>query len=114
MEYQDKMLVCVECGTEFVFSASEQLFYETKNFRNEPKRCKECKSKRNRNNEDPLDAALNNYIAITCLRDLYNINDATATILWNKFIGTVRKMREMSKDQKGPARGGEASGSKER
>jgi CxxC-x17-CxxC domain-containing protein len=47
MEYQDRMLVCVDCGAEFVFSAGEQLFYATKNFRNEPKRCKDCKSKRN-------------------------------------------------------------------
>ena len=46
MEYQDKTLVCVECGTEFVFSAGEQLFYATKNFKNEPKRCKACKGKR--------------------------------------------------------------------
>lgn len=47
MEYQDRTLVCVDCGVEFVFSAGEQLFFATKNFRNEPKRCKECKAKRN-------------------------------------------------------------------
>ena len=47
MEYQDKVIVCVDCGTEFIFSAGEQLFYATKSFRNEPKRCKECKAKRN-------------------------------------------------------------------
>ena len=47
MDYQDKTLVCVECGGDFVFSAGEQLFYATKNFKNEPKRCKDCKSKRN-------------------------------------------------------------------
>ena len=27
---EDKTLVCRECGTEFVFSASEQEFYEEK------------------------------------------------------------------------------------
>jgi CxxC-x17-CxxC domain-containing protein len=47
MEYQDKTLVCTDCGAEFVFSAGEQLFYATKNFKNEPKRCKDCKAKRN-------------------------------------------------------------------
>jgi len=41
MDYQDKTLVCVECGGDFVFSAGEQLFYATKNFKNEPKRCKD-------------------------------------------------------------------------
>ena len=34
---EDKTLVCRECGTEFVFSASEQEFYEEKGFTNEPR-----------------------------------------------------------------------------
>ena len=29
---EDKTLVCKECGKEFVFSASEQEFYESKGF----------------------------------------------------------------------------------
>ena len=33
---EDKALVCKECGKEFVFSASEQEFYESKGFTNEP------------------------------------------------------------------------------
>ena len=47
MEYRDKNLVCVECHQTFVWTAGEQLFYADKNFKNEPKRCKDCKSKRN-------------------------------------------------------------------
>jgi CxxC-x17-CxxC domain-containing protein len=46
MEYQDKVLKCVDCGTDFVFTAGEQLFFHDKQFKNEPKRCKNCKSKR--------------------------------------------------------------------
>ena len=46
MEFQDKLLTCVECGAEFVFTAGEQLFFHDKQFKNEPKRCKPCKSKR--------------------------------------------------------------------
>jgi CxxC-x17-CxxC domain-containing protein len=46
MEFQDKVLKCIDCGTEFVFTAGEQLFFHDKQFRNEPKRCKACKSKR--------------------------------------------------------------------
>jgi CxxC-x17-CxxC domain-containing protein len=46
MEYRDKMLKCVDCGNEFVFTAGEQIFYADKGFRNEPKRCKNCKSQR--------------------------------------------------------------------
>lgn len=46
MEYSDKVLKCVECGTEFVFTAGEQMFFADKGFKNEPKRCKTCKSAR--------------------------------------------------------------------
>jgi len=46
MEYQDKVLKCIDCGTEFVFTAGEQLFFHDKQFKNEPKRCKNCKGKR--------------------------------------------------------------------
>ncbi len=46
MEFQDKVLKCVDCGTDFIFTAGEQLFFHDKQFRNEPKRCKACKSKR--------------------------------------------------------------------
>jgi CxxC-x17-CxxC domain-containing protein len=46
MEFQDRMLKCVDCGIDFVFTAGEQLFFHDKQFRNEPKRCKACKGKR--------------------------------------------------------------------
>jgi CxxC-x17-CxxC domain-containing protein len=46
MEFQDKILSCVDCGAEFVWTAGEQLFFADKNFKNEPKRCKACKAKR--------------------------------------------------------------------
>ena len=45
-EYQDKTIVCTDCGTEFIFSAREQEFYAEKGFTNEPKRCKTCRDKR--------------------------------------------------------------------
>ena len=46
MEYHDKVLKCSECSQEFVFTAGEQMFFADKGFKNEPKRCKDCKSKR--------------------------------------------------------------------
>jgi CxxC-x17-CxxC domain-containing protein len=46
MEFQDKILKCVDCGSDFVFTAGEQLFFHDKQFKNEPKRCKNCKGKR--------------------------------------------------------------------
>lgn len=41
--YQDKTLICKDCGKEFVFTAGEQEFYAEKGFQNEPTRCKECR-----------------------------------------------------------------------
>ena len=46
MEFQDRILSCVDCGTEFIWTAGEQQFFADKNFKNEPKRCKACKAKR--------------------------------------------------------------------
>ena len=44
--YQDKTLICKECGAEFVFTAGEQEFYAEKGFVNEPQRCKACRDAR--------------------------------------------------------------------
>ena len=41
--YEDKTLICKDCGNEFIFSAVEQEFYAEKGFVNEPQRCKECR-----------------------------------------------------------------------
>ncbi len=41
--YQDKAITCRDCGNEFVFSASEQEFYASKGFANEPSRCPSCR-----------------------------------------------------------------------
>ncbi len=46
MEFQDKSLRCVDCSSEFIWTAGEQLFFADKQFKNEPKRCKTCKAKR--------------------------------------------------------------------
>ena len=57
--YQDKTLVCKECGKEFVFTAGGQEFYAEKGVENEPQRCKECRDARksaNRANRVMYDA----------------------------------------------------------
>lgn len=41
--YQDKTLVCKDCGKEFVFTAGEQEFFAEKGFENEPVRCPDCR-----------------------------------------------------------------------
>ena len=45
-EFKDKTIKCVDCGTEFTFSARDQEFYAEKGFTNEPKRCKDCRDKK--------------------------------------------------------------------
>ena len=47
--YEDKTLVCRDCGAEFVFTAGEQAFYAEKGFQNEPSRCKACRDARKAN-----------------------------------------------------------------
>ena len=44
--FEDKTLVCKECGQEFVFTAGEQEFYQEKGFTNDPKKCKACRDAR--------------------------------------------------------------------
>lgn len=44
--YEDKSLVCKDCGAEFTFTAGEQEFYAEKGFQNEPTRCKDCRMAR--------------------------------------------------------------------
>jgi CxxC-x17-CxxC domain-containing protein len=46
MEFTDRILKCSDCGSDFIFTAGEQLFFFDKQFKNDPKRCKLCKAKR--------------------------------------------------------------------
>ena len=45
-EFNDRLLTCVDCRGQFVFTAGEQIFFLDKQFKNDPKRCKPCKAKR--------------------------------------------------------------------
>jgi len=52
MSFTDKTLVCVDCGSDFTFTAGEQEFYSQKGFTNEPRRCPNCRqSKKSQRNE---------------------------------------------------------------
>ena len=45
-QFVDRLLNCSDCHGEFIFTAGEQLFFHDKQFKNDPKRCKPCKSRR--------------------------------------------------------------------
>lgn len=61
--YEDKTLVCKECGKEFVFTAGEQEFYTERGFQNEPQRCRECRNARKAAARGPRE-----YFTATCAR----------------------------------------------
>ncbi len=44
--HQDQHLTCSDCGTEFVFTAGEQAFYEERGLTHPPTRCKNCRDAR--------------------------------------------------------------------
>jgi CxxC-x17-CxxC domain-containing protein len=44
--YADRTLVCRDCGIQFIFTAGEQEFYQSKGLLNEPGRCPECRALR--------------------------------------------------------------------
>src|SRR5215470_6649315 len=46
MEFVDRQLTCMDCGQLFTFTAGEQEFYDRKGFKEEPKRCKNCREAR--------------------------------------------------------------------
>ncbi|MGQ9572022.1 MAG: CxxC-x17-CxxC domain-containing protein [Dehalococcoidia bacterium] len=45
MAFQDKVLVCVDCGAEFTFSTADQEFHAARGYQ-EPKRCPTCRQAR--------------------------------------------------------------------
>lgn len=46
MNFVDRILKCSDCGSDFIFTAGEQLFFLERQFKNDPKRCKLCKARR--------------------------------------------------------------------
>ncbi len=59
---EDKVLVCKDCGKEFVFSVDEQQFFAEKGFTNEPTRCIDCRrSRRQQNTRNKRE-----YYTVTC------------------------------------------------
>ena len=46
MSFADKTLTCRDCGQEFVWTAGEQEFYQSRGLTNEPGRCPDCRRAR--------------------------------------------------------------------
>jgi hypothetical protein len=46
--FETKVLICVDCHEEFVFTASAQQYFADKGYHKPPKRCKSCHSEHRR------------------------------------------------------------------
>jgi CxxC-x17-CxxC domain-containing protein len=46
-EFEDALIICIDCAKDFVWTAGEQTFYRDKGLKNPPKRCKDCKQAKN-------------------------------------------------------------------
>jgi CxxC-x17-CxxC domain-containing protein len=44
MPFSDQTIKCRDCGSDFVWTASEQEFYQQKGFTNPPVRCPSCRA----------------------------------------------------------------------
>jgi hypothetical protein len=44
-KFLDKILLCQDCGTTFIFKAGEQAYYQSKQL-STPKRCQQCREHR--------------------------------------------------------------------
>ena len=66
MAFEDKTLVCRDCGAEFVFTAGEQEFYAEKGFQNEPTRCKACRMARKASRASGAPREMHDAICAAC------------------------------------------------
>jgi CxxC-x17-CxxC domain-containing protein len=46
-EFEDQSILCIDCDSDFIWTAGEQVFFRDKNLQNPPKRCKICKQAKN-------------------------------------------------------------------
>jgi hypothetical protein len=43
--FKPKILICCECGQEFVFTVAAQAYFAERGYMEDPKRCKSCHTK---------------------------------------------------------------------
>jgi CxxC-x17-CxxC domain-containing protein len=71
--FQDRTLICKDCGNEFTFTVGEQEFYAAKGFQNDPARCKSCrdlkKSQYNGNSPEKKERVMYDTVCAECGKD---------------------------------------------
>ena len=66
MGYVDQPLQCRECGTPFIFTASEQAHYAAKGLLNQPQRCPACRANRRREREGLAPRQMHSVVCAAC------------------------------------------------
>lgn len=68
MEFEDKSLICRDCGSGFIFTAGEQGYYLEKGLFNQPQRCQGCRAnrRRERSSSEPAPVPMRRSSSITC------------------------------------------------
>lgn len=56
--FEDKLLRCIECGKDFVFTSGEQNYFWDKGLKTEPKRCPACRERRKGRLPSYIDGAI--------------------------------------------------------
>jgi CxxC-x17-CxxC domain-containing protein len=109
MEFVDRLLTCADCGGEFVFTAGEQLFFLDKQFKNDPKRCKPCKSRRSAQAANPNGGPAAAGISRTETRTECSECGITTTVPFKPTQGRPVLCRQCFKNKRAPVAGAETT-----
>jgi CxxC-x17-CxxC domain-containing protein len=105
MEFVDRLLTCADCGGEFIFTAGEQLFFLDKQFKNDPKRCKPCKSRRSAQAANPTGEPAAAGISRTETRTECSECGITTTVPFKPTQGRPVLCRQCFKNKRTPVAG---------
>ncbi len=103
MEFVDRLLTCADCGGEFIFTAGEQLFFLDKQFKNDPKRCKPCKSRRSAQTASPTGGPAAAGISRTETRTECSDCGVTTTVPFKPTQGRPVLCRQCFKNKRAPS-----------
>ncbi len=66
MSFSDRTLQCRDCGRDFLFTAGEQEFYQSRGLQNEPRRCPECRAARRTTEGNGRTRSMHDVICSNC------------------------------------------------
>ena len=66
VSFVDRTLTCRDCGREFLFTAGEQEFYQSRGLQNEPRRCPECRAARRAADGNGRARAMHDVVCSNC------------------------------------------------